>query len=136
VQGITPIVSAPATIKARSPQRRPQSRQFSPKVAVQQAVSPMSKADRNGSAAVASLHSSESENSESNSALPVTAASLSTAGTIWRKLLLVSMLFRTVKSFHCSSCTSQLLLTMPLCTSNSSNGMISAKASFDRKHVC
>jgi len=97
VQGITPIVSAPATIKARSPQKRPQSRQFSPKVAVQQAVSPISEADRNGSAAVASLHSSESENSESNSALPVTAASLSTAGTIWRKLLLVSMLFRTVK---------------------------------------
>lgn len=60
-------------------------------------MSPISEADRNGSAAVASLHSSESENSESNSALPVTAASLSTAGTIWRKLLLVSMLFRTVK---------------------------------------
>ncbi|DBB09662.1 TPA: hypothetical protein ACH3X3_001309 [Trebouxia sp. C0006] len=88
VQGVTPIASPPAMIKARSPQRRPRSRQSSTKVAVQQAVSPVSKADRNGSAAVASLSSSESEDSESTPALPVTGASLSTAGTIWRKLLL------------------------------------------------
>jgi len=99
-------------------------------------VSPVSKADRNGSAAVASLSSSESEDSESTPALPITGASLSTAGTIWRKLLLVSMLSRTVK----------LLLQQLYQLVAPDNAIVhlkqprwdnsSAKASSVSKHVC
>ncbi len=89
LQGITPVIEPPATIKAfRSPERRPRSRQSSPKVAFQQAISPIARIDRNGSTAVPSSSDSTSED-ESNPPAIAAAAAPSTAG-IWRKVLLVS----------------------------------------------
>lgn len=90
----TPVAETLSTIKAlRSPQRP----RASSKVRVQQAASPISKADRNGSVVAARVSSSDESGDDSYSLPDANNSPPPAAGMLWRNVLLVSLSQQTIR---------------------------------------
>ena len=89
----TPVAETSSAIKAlRSPQRP----RASSKARVQQAASPISKADRNGSVVAARVSSSEDSGDDSYSLPDANNSPPPAAGMLWRNVLLVSLSQQTI----------------------------------------